>query len=62
MMVWVVEKKIIDLFLLVGSSMNVFNSTVLSALREMGIQRDSQIKNLCPESYPQPATLYSYSE
>lgn len=43
-----VEKKMVNtqlLFLLVGCSMNMLYNIMLSAVREMGIQRGSQMKN-----------------
>lgn len=43
-----VEKKMVNaqlLFLLVGCGRNMFYNPRLSAVREMGIQRGSQMKN-----------------
>lgn len=64
-MVWVIEKNITraqPLFLLADCSTNMFHNTMLSAVREMGIWKGTQIKNQCSESHPQHSTLYSCSE
>lgn len=46
-MFWVVEKNTINaqpLFLLADCSMNMFHTTMLSVVREIGIERGIQIK------------------